>query len=805
MDKKDTLKIGKGFASAVCVGMLAVSSLGATEIVSNARDFNLTQTNIVATQTAGEETPEYAFEVWGSAGTLTQGYSTLADAITNAVDGDTIKIYQNFVASQSFTISGKSITIDGQNHTIDNSTWLKNIFTVSDDATLTINNLTIDGGATTWEIDTESAVPDANYALVPLKNFESEARHTASVIKSTGNLIANGLTVQNVYTPNGNTRSGGQNGAAINVTKGTLSLTNSTFKHVAGQKGGAVFAESTLAAGMTEYPVTSVVIDGCLFENNHASGGGGALVIGNVKESSITNSNFIANASTRTNGGAFLYDRAIHNWKEDVNNTPEDTTDDVSISGTFNEFLGLANPLCHVENCLFENNWCGNDGFAIENECAEMTIIDSQFIGNVGPNDSTGCVGTISYQVFQHGWVPQYMEGCLFENNRGATSGIGDHACNVELVLKDTQFKNNSGVSSLLIYHGQVELDSVTFENEKARTAVIDARAYAAAETYGQDSKYSTPSLVVKDTTITGTEGGTDIMVRAYGGQEDRASFNVTFEGETKAEIEVKNNGSVTINSDKHTGNITLDATASEATVTVSEESNLVGEVKQVNVYTLTMQYPNPEGGTFQKAVYIEEGTVLNANVLLEFVGATEQDGYVLNWYSDSGYTTLWNFVLDKNYTLYGRWDEHEHNETGWVVRGGVIHKSCTCGKETEEYISITAPTSLTYDGTEKGVTLTNEIGALDTEYTVTYYVKQGDEWTEITTTPKNAGEYKAVLTYAGQDAEVTYKVVEPVKNNKWLKLGIGAGAGVVGIGALAGILAAILKKKKGGKIPKSF
>ena len=756
MDKKEKLKITKTVASAMCVGMLAVGSFGATDNVVNARDINVAQSNIIATQTASE-TPEYAVEVWNGE-VRTQGYSTLAEAITNAATGSTIKIYTDFIADQTFTITGKTLTIDGQNHTINNATWLKNVFTVSDDATLTINNLIIDGGATTWEIDYENAVPDANYALVPLKNFESEARHTQPVIKSTGNLIANNLKVQNIYTPNGNTRAGGQNGAGINVTKGTLSLTNCTFKHIAGQVGGAVYAVSTMNTTKTGYDITNVTIDNCLFENNHSSGRGGALNITYVEETVITNTNFISNGATRNNGGALMIDAGVTSWTDD-NGTPEDDSDDKSISGTWDERLGLDYPTAYIENCLFRGNWCGNDGFAIENEGAEMTIKNSQFIENVGPNTTRGCVGTVSYQVKQYGWVPQYVEGCLFEGNIGATSGIGDHASNVEVVVKDTEFKNNSGVTTVLIYNAQVELEGVSFENEKVTNSVIDARSYNDAENYSD--KYEGPSLTVKDSTITGTEGGTDVMVRAYDGDDSKVPFKVTFEGETQAEVELKNNGQVVINSETHEGNVTLDATATEAEVVIAETANLVGEVQKIATYTLTLIHPKTGGGEYQDVVYVEEGATLDAKVLQTLVNAPDQTGKVLNWYTSSSYTTLWDYNLNKNYTLYGRWDEHEHDETAIVVRPGGIYKACSCGHETEEFIAVVAPTSLNYDGTAKGVTVNNTIGALDTEYTVTYYVKQGTAWTKSTETPKNAGEYKAVLTYNGYTAELYYTVAK--------------------------------------------
>lgn len=769
MDKKDKTKIGKTVASAMCVGVLAMGSLALpTDTITNVRDSSLFQSSVVAAQTFADEVNEFVAEVWAS-GELKQGYATFAEAMTNVANGETVKLYENIVADQTFTITGKSITIDGQSHTIDNSTWLKNIFTVSADATLTIENLTIDGGADTWEIDYENAVPDSNYALVPLKNFESENRATAQAIKSTGNLIADNLTIQNIYTPNGNTRSGGQSGAGIYVTKGTLKLTNSTFKHIAGQVGGAIYVFGAMSDGLTEYPITSVEIDNCLFENNHSSGRGGALNITNVKTASVTRTNFLGNAATRNNGGAFMIDITTKTWKVDVNETPGNTEDDVSISGVYSEYLGLPNTVISVDNCLFENNWCGNDGFAIENEGAELTIKNSRFIENVGPNTTRGCVGTVSFQVKHHGWVPQLVENCVFDGNIGATTGIGDHASNVEVVVKDTEFKNNDGVTTMLIYNAQVELDGVTFENEKVTNSVIDARSYSSAEEYS--SEYSGPSLLVKDTTITGTEGGTDIMVRAYNGDSDKVPFTVTFEGTTQAEIELKDNGEVVINSETHTGSVVLDATATESTVTVAESTTLVGEVTQSTTYTLTMIYPNEIGGEYQNFLYIEEGTVLDSKIIQSLL-EEEKDGYVLNWYLDSSKTTPWNYALDKNYTLYGQWEEHTHNENAYIVRNGAIYKACTCGKETEEYIGMTAPTALVYDGTTKTVTLTNTIGATESEYTLRYQKQNAyGVYVMCNGLPKDAGNYKAVLTYGSQKVELFYTIEQATYDVSNLKI----------------------------------
>lgn len=217
--------------------------------------------------------------------------------------------------------AGNSLTVNGGGHTLTRAEgFAGSLFNVAEGASLTINNLTIDGGAPDWQEDFEAmslyynAAGDRSYGQFPVTLGENDIVAEAAIIESSGNVTLNGSTIQNSVATSVS--------PAINIT-GDLTITDSTILHNHSRKirGGAITVTGNL------------VVDSSRFEHNVAGsqdsrqhGGAITVVSGNAI---INDSEFIKNAAT--NGGALYVIGA-----------------DLTLS-----------------NSLFQENVAGNDGTAV--------------------------------------------------------------------------------------------------------------------------------------------------------------------------------------------------------------------------------------------------------------------------------------------------------------------------------------------------------------------------------------------------------------------------------------------------------
>ena len=138
-------------------------------------------------------------EVWSN-DTKIATYGDFQSAFMSASSEDVIKLTKNIEISEGAVLAGKSVTIDGGNFTLDKSAWENTVFAVADDATLTLNNLTIDGKATGWEVDFD-AVTFTEDHTIPLKanSVDSDPKTKYSAVTSCGNLIVNNSKFCNIY------------------------------------------------------------------------------------------------------------------------------------------------------------------------------------------------------------------------------------------------------------------------------------------------------------------------------------------------------------------------------------------------------------------------------------------------------------------------------------------------------------------------------------------------------------------------------------------------------------------------------
>lgn len=564
------------------------------------------------------------FEVW-DADEKEGGYTSLQDAVSAASNGDTIKITSDYVVTEG-TYINKNVAIDGGDHIIDKSQYPYAYIVVDKNADVQLNNIMIDGGADGFEVDYD-AVTYTNYAI-PLvaSSIDNDPQSILSPIITQGTLNCDGLKICNSYTTS--------YGGAINVVSGNVTLKNSRFTHNYGKSyGGAIYIGSKFY-DRTDYPVGSVVIDNCVFSDNY-TGHGGAVYAFNTKDLSITGSDFANNTANGGKGGAL--DLATENTTKPAG-----------------ELLGLDFMQTVVTDCSFENNWAGNDGFAIQTYDSDLYVSDSEFIGNVGvhPTSSVGTVSIESYRTTNR--IYTSLNNCVFKENIGPCSAYGDHSSIADLDIEDCEFTGNQGNDSLLLYSSVANIKNTTFTGEKARYCVIDARIYENWEV--------PPLLTLTDVSIEGTIGATDILVRKQNHNQELNTYNVVLKGNTTGKISIWDNNKITLNG-SHTGEIHTDAYTSENNVLFADSATLNGNITtHPDTYTMVLLYANDTS--------IDTGTFLylNKNQTYTFfeskkAGMKEEMLSCLRIYEDSTCETIWDGIADDNLILYGTWSEHIWNE----------------------------------------------------------------------------------------------------------------------------------------------
>lgn len=297
-------------------------------------------------------------------------YATLAEAVTaaNAMDGDvTITLLQDTTFSQAMTIS-KNITIEGGNHTLyryddetDNTLdYTGTLFTVEAGASLTLNDLTIDGN-NNWVLNEEVLNDSVTNGTVHSNKSDFWTLETGAPTALTqmiyvtgGNLTLNNSTIQNnVAVPT----SGIGKGAVIYGTENTtITLNNSAVKHcvstttnVSGIFVGAgselimnVGSEFSEIVGITNAVAVGVydggkfTMNGGEIKNNYGVGGNGTAMMVYNASTTGTPSEFIMNGgkitgnitTNLTSGGYAIY---IHtNAKVTINDG--EISDNVGLS-----------------------------------------------------------------------------------------------------------------------------------------------------------------------------------------------------------------------------------------------------------------------------------------------------------------------------------------------------------------------------------------------------------------------------------------------------------------------------------------
>jgi len=254
----------------------------------------------------------------------------LSTCIANASQSN-CELSSNLEINTTITIN-RDVTIIGNDNSLTrNASFTGAFFDISSDSDVTIKNLTLDGGAPNWSVDTSpealqfffNACTSSDcraYGGYTFDSDENDIQATSAIIQNAGTLNLEASTIQNAY--NSSTTGGG----AIYNT-GNIDLKNSSLLHNTAHSGGAIYNKSDTAI---------INITDSIFSNN--------------------NSGFTNGFSTPNKSGGAIY----------------------TTRGELN-----------ITNSNFENNSSQHDGGAIRSLSAKITIDNSNFINNKTANDGS--------------------------------------------------------------------------------------------------------------------------------------------------------------------------------------------------------------------------------------------------------------------------------------------------------------------------------------------------------------------------------------------------------------------------------
>lgn len=330
-----------------------------------------------------------------------------------------------------YILIAKRLTINANGHTFDGSNLAK-IFLVDTSGAFTLNDAIIknglyngtnagghSGGA--MYIGGKGAVTLNNVTFIDNHAINNESNYKGGAIyinKERGDVNIRNCTFEN--------NSASSYGGAISVNKGSITISDSKFKHNYLENdhgvGGAIFA----------YGVT---IDNCDFIDNRAGkeqGLGGAISSPTVK---VNNSRFINNSAEFAGAigdyfdGMSIIDMVVTNSKFE-NNTAKIAGGAIRIT---NDGMGAD---LSIDNSSFTNNNGGDyAGGAII--AVNTSVKNSNFTGN----KVYDYAGAISSSVLD-------VDNCIFENNTAKNSAA---IFAINLTVKDSQFKGNEAETGAVI------------------------------------------------------------------------------------------------------------------------------------------------------------------------------------------------------------------------------------------------------------------------------------------------------------------------------------------------------------------
>ena len=331
---------------------------------------------------------------------------------------------------------------------------------------------------------------------------------------SGGSIFVNAMnkvvTVNNSTFTGNSTTGSNSDGSAVSVMNGTVNINDSTFKENTAN-WGTVYQYASRGGER----VSTINIDGSLFENNTAKsvGGVGIFNVGN-----ITNTSFIGNkATSATDDGAGAVFVGAEGALATLDNVIFDSNTSASSGGAIGTRVAVnangtknnnSGAVLNVTNSTFKNNTAATTGGAIDNHLyAGTSVSNSTFeknsakdggaLYNHGEADTTGALPTITLDTVTmtensatgsggaiYTESDLTVSGSTFTGNSvtGESSSGGAifvDAIDCEVNINNSTFTGNSTTgsnsdgSAVSVMNGTVNINSSTFKENTANWGTV--------------------------------------------------------------------------------------------------------------------------------------------------------------------------------------------------------------------------------------------------------------------------------------------------------------------------------------------
>ena len=340
--------------------------------------------------------------------------SSLANAINNAIDGDTIVLKANITLDTLLPEIVSQISVDGNGNSISGDGRFR-IFNVGRNGALILSGVTLsDGkpGDDCAHIDRDGntvlvasvcggAILSLGDLTIEDSIFTANSSDYGGAIYSRGNLAISDSEFRN---------NSALSGAAVDQDGGSISVKNSVFKgNVASEVGGAIFHGGWTLSG-------NLQITDSLFVDNASGSNGGAIIASGIMR--ISQSAFVANTAGDGGAihGAFAENMYIDN-STFTENSARGSGGAILASGSATlSHLTIAKNRAEAGGGLQVSSWSSSDQVNLRNSIVALNIggdchgLLNQDIGNLVQDGS--CLATNSGN-------PSFGE--LVEPNDGST------------------------------------------------------------------------------------------------------------------------------------------------------------------------------------------------------------------------------------------------------------------------------------------------------------------------------------------------------------------------------------------------
>ena len=211
-------------------------------------------------------------------------------------------------------------------------------------------------------------------------------------------------------------------------------------------------------------------------------------------------------------------------------------------------------------------------------------------------------------------------------------------------------------------------------------------------------------------------------------------------------------------------GTIDTDTLTPKDNIVVEDNAKINGDVNiNENTKTITLIFKDIEevDGYFwevRKFIYTDKTQLTQQEFFLQH--QVEIDNYKLEYYTDTSFQNKWDYLVNDNITIYGKWVEHTHTFDGsFVLHDNAIYEQCSCGHLGKK-LSLNIPTDLYYSGNRIETVIDNELSLEG--YTIKYQAMNKDGvFVDIEGVPVKVGTYKAILTYDDMAITSEYSIIE--------------------------------------------